>query len=139
MRAIVDKPSGLNKPTERGNMYRKYHNKKTTVNGLNFDSKKEAKRYIELKTLEGKGEISELQMQVKFTLIPAQREPDTVGKRGGLHKGKVIEKECSYIADFVYVKNGQVIVEDTKGFRTPEYIIKRKLMLYLYGIRIVEI
>lgn len=117
----------------------KYKNTKTIVDGIEFDSRKEAARYKELKLLEAAGEISNLEMQVKFVLIPTQREPDFVGVRGGIKKGKVIEKECSYLADFVYIRDGEVIVEDTKGIRTKDYIIKRKLMLYLLGIRIQEI
>jgi len=117
----------------------KYRNTKTIVDGIEFDSQKEAARYKELKLLEAAGEISNLEMQVKFVLIPTQREPDFVGVRGGIKKGKVIEKECSYLADFVYIRDGEVIVEDTKGIRTKDYIIKRKLMLYLLGIRIQEI
>lgn len=117
----------------------KYRNTKTIVDGIEFDSRKEAARYKELKLLEAAGEISNLEMQVKFVLIPIQREPDFVGVRGGIKKGKVIEKECSYLADFVYIRDGEVIVEDTKGIRTKDYIIKRKLMLYLLGIRIQEI
>lgn len=72
-------------------------------------------------------------------LIPAQRESDIIGPRGGVKKGKSIERECAYIADFVYAENGKIVVEDTKGVRTPEYIVKRKLMLYLYGIKIKEV
>ncbi|MBP3267601.1 MAG: DUF1064 domain-containing protein [Ruminococcus sp.] len=119
----------------------KYQNHKIEVDGHTFDSKREARRYKELKLLEQAGEISDLQMQVKFVLIPAQREPDTVGKRGGIHKGKLLERECDYFADFVYTENstGQKVVEDTKGMRTTEYVIKRKLMLYTHGIKIVEI
>ena len=117
----------------------KYKNTKTIVDGIEFDSRKEAARYKELKLLEAAGEISNLEMQVKFVLIPTQREPDFVGVRGVIKKGKVIEKECSYLADFVYIRDGEVIVEDTKGIRTKDYIIKRKLMLYLLGIRIQEI
>ena len=118
----------------------KYKAHKTEIDGIEFDSKKEARRYTELKLLERAGEISNLQMQVKFVLIPAQREPDTVGARGGIHKGKLIEHECSYIADFTYLdEKGEQVVEDTKGFRTPEYKIKRKLMLYVHGIRIKEV
>ena len=117
----------------------KYRNKKVTVNGQVYDSKKEAKRHQELLLLEKAGAIQELKTQVKFVLIPAQREPDTVGKRGGVHKGKLLERECAYIADFVYQENGEWIVEDTKGLRTTDYIIKRKLMLYIHGIRIREI
>lgn len=117
----------------------KYRNKKINVDGVVFDSRKEARRYILLKQLEAEGEIEDLQMQVKYILIPAQREPDTIGKRGGVKKGKLIERECTYIADFRYIKDGQVIVEDTKGYRTKDYIIKRKLMLYVHGIHIQEI
>lgn len=116
----------------------KYHNRKVTIDGITFDSKKEANRYCELKLLQQAGEISDLRLQVKYTLIPAQREPDTIGKRGGIKKGKLIERECSYIADFVYQENGKTVVEDTKGVRTKEYIIKRKLMLWVHGIRIKE-
>ena len=122
-------------------MRNKYHSKKVEVNGIVFDSKKEAKRYSELSLLEKARTITELQRQVKYVLIPAQREPDTIGKRGGIIKGKTIEKECSYIADFVYrdAETGELIVEDTKGFRTKDYIIKRKLMLFVHGIRIQEV
>ena len=122
-------------------MRNKYHNKKVEVNGIVFDSKREAKRYSELSLLEKAGTITELQRQVEFVLIPTQREPDTIGKRGGIIKGKTIELKCSYKADFVYrdTKTGETIVEDTKGFKTPEYIIKRKMMLYFYGIKIKEI
>lgn len=117
----------------------KYRNTKTMVDGMEFDSRKEASRYRELKTLEECGEIKNLKCQEKFILIPAQREPDVVGVRGGIKKGKVLEKECSYIADFVYEEDGQTVVEDTKGFKTKDYIIKRKLMLYFYGIIIREV
>lgn len=108
----------------------KYNNKKITVDGQIFDSKKEASRYEELRILEKAGEIKDLRTQVKFKLIPAQRDEAT---------GKVIERECSYKADFVYEEDGKTVVEDVKGFRTKEYIIKRKLMLYQYGIRIREV
>lgn len=119
----------------------KYHSKKVEFDGIVFDSKKEAKRFAELSLLETAGTISDLQRQVKYVLIPAQREPDTVGARGGIKKGKVIEKECSYIADFVYkdLTLNETVVEDTKGFKTRDYIIKRKLMLSVHGIRIKEI
>lgn len=119
--------------------YTKYRSKKVNVDGICFDSKKEANRFCELKMLEKAGEISNLQRQVKYVLIPAQREPDTVGARGGVKKGKLIERECAYMADFVYEENGETVVEDTKGFRTTEYVIKRKLMLKVHGIRIREI
>lgn len=109
----------------------KYRAKKTEVDGIVFDSKKEAARYRELKLLEDAGEIKYLQRQVRFELIPTQKD----------EKGKVIERSCSYIADFVYTdcRNHQPVVEDVKGMRTPEYKIKRKLMLAKYRIKIKEV
>ena len=107
--------------------------------GITFASKKEADRFMVLKTLEAKGKITDLKTQVKFVLIPAQREPDGVGVRGGKVKGKLIERECAYIADFVYMRDGEMVVEDTKGMKTPEYIVKRKLLLYMTGIKIREV
>ena len=86
------------------------------------------------------GLIANLREQVKYELIPAQ-----YGKCGKDFKGRttraLLERACSYIADFVYTdcKTGQTIVEDTKGMRTREYVIKRKLMLYMHGIRIKEV
>ena len=119
-------------------MYRtnKYKNRKVTVDGIVFDSIKEERRFQELRLLERAGAISGLRRQVKYILIPTQREP---GKFGSLKKGKVIEREVSYYADFVYEENGITVVEDTKGVRTKDYIIKRKLMLLNYGIRIKEV
>ena len=122
----------------------KYGNKKVEYDGQKFDSKKECLRYAELKLLERSGHISELQRQVKFVLIPALREEPTEqytrGVKKGLFKpGKVIERECAYVADFVYKENDKKIVEDTKGMKTKDYIIKRKLMLYVHGIRIKEV
>lgn len=118
----------------------KYHSEKITILGMSFDSKREARRWFELTTLEKAGEIKNLRRQVKFELIPTQSEPDITGKRGGIKHGRVLEKEVSYYADFVYEdRDGQTVVEDTKGVRTPEYIIKRKLLLWRYGIKIQEI
>lgn len=118
----------------------KYGANKTVIDGIVFDSKKEGRRYQELKIMESAGLISDLQRQVKFVLIPAQREKDTIGKRGGVIKGKLIEREVAYIADFVYRNEyGIRIVEDTKGMKTKEYIIKRKMMLWFYGIKIMEV
>lgn len=119
----------------------KYHAKSVTYNGLAFDSQKEALRYKELTFLMTNEIITDLRRQVKFILIPAQREPAKIGKRGGIKQGKLIERECSYIADFVYTvrESGETVVEDTKGFKTKDYVIKRKLMLFVYGIRIREI
>lgn len=118
---------------------RKYGSQKVRYDGHIFDSKKEMHRYAELKHLERIGVITDLRLQEPFELIPAQREPSTLTKRGKEKKGKVIEKSIKYVADFVYKKNGELVVEDTKGVRTTDYIIKRKLMLYIHGIRIKEI
>lgn len=117
----------------------KYNAKKVVVNGIVFDSKKEERRYKELVLLERAGKINGLRRQVEFELLPAQYEPDTVGPRGGVKKGKIIERKCSYVADFVYVEDGKVVVEDTKGMRTKDYVIKRKLMYHVHGIRIKEV
>lgn len=106
----------------------KYGNRKISVNGFVFDSKREAKRFNELLLLLKAGEISNLQRQVKFELIPSQKI-----------NGKVIERPVHYIADFVYQEGVKTIVEDTKGFKTKDYIIKRKLMLYKHGIQIREV
>lgn len=117
----------------------KYRSRKTEADGIVFDSKKEAARYRELQLLQKTGQITGLRLQEKYELIPAQREPDIAGKRGGIRKGKLLEHACCYVADFVYEEDGKTVVEDTKGFRTKDYIIKRKLMLYVRGIRIREI
>ena len=119
----------------------KYGNRKIEFEGQTFDSKKEARYYTELLLLEKAGTIKDLQRQVKFQLIPAQREPDIIGPKGGKKPGKLIEREVSYVADFVYtdLQTGQTVVVDTKGFRTKEYTIKRKMMLYFHGIRIKEV
>ena len=105
----------------------KYHNKKITRDGETFDSQKEYRRFCELRLLERAGRIADLQRQVKFELIPSQRID-----------GKVVERACVYVADFVYTEDGKKIVEDTKGVRTADYIIKRKLMLWVHGIQIRE-
>lgn len=106
----------------------KYKSRKTVVDGIEFDSKKEAKRYSELKLLERAGQIQELELQKPFVLIPAQKV-----------NGKVAERACKYIADFVYKENGKTVVEDTKGVKTKDYIIKRKLMLLVHNIQIREV
>lgn len=101
----------------------KYHAKKVTVDGIVFDSKKEAHRYCQLRMMESAGLITNLQRQVRYNLIPKQEG----------------ERACDYIADFVYEKDGKTVVEDVKGMRTKEYIIKRKLMLWVHGIHIHEV
>jgi hypothetical protein len=127
---------------------KKYRNKKVVVDGIEFDSKKESRRYCELKLLLDTGQITDLQLQQEFELIPAQYETyaryGKTGKR--LQDGKrCIEKSCVYKADFTYMKDGQLVVEDVKGYRDPQsagyakFVIKRKLLLWLKGIKITEI
>lgn len=129
-------------------MYKnKYGNRKITINGIEFDSRKEARRYNELLLMEKAGAIQDLRRQVPFELIPAQYEDVYTGEyyQRGEHKGEpklkrvCVEKAVTYYADFVYIEGGETVVEDTKGFKTPEYILKRKLMRYLHGIRIKEL
>ncbi len=99
----------------------KYSNIKTN----SYASRKEAKRAGELKVLQACGKIYDLQEQVKYELIPKQEG----------------ERACSYIADFRYVdaETSQTIVEDVKGFRTQVYRLKRKLLQYMHGIKVVEV
>lgn len=113
-----------------------------TVDGIEFDSKKEARRYGELSLLQRGGVISELELQKEFELVPAQSETfPRYGKNGQRLKDgtRCIEKPVKYKADFVYKENGVLVVEDTKGVKTKDYIIKRKLMLYIHGIKIKEV
>lgn len=121
----------------------KYRNKKIIVDGEVFDSNREYRRWCELKLLEKAGKISGLERQVKFVLIPAQHEFTGQYYKRGKHKGepkpgKLLEREVSYIADFVYFADVEQVVEDCKGIRTKEYILKRKLMLWIHGIRVKE-
>ena len=101
----------------------KYNARKTEYNGMTFDSRKELTRYKELELLERAGEISNLRRQVEFELIPKQPG----------------ERKAVYTADFVYTENGKEIVEDVKGMKTRDYIIRRKLMLWRHGIKIREV
>ena len=121
----------------------KYFAHKIKTKDGDFDSKKEYQRFLQLNKMLAAGEISDLKLQPSFELIPAQREPDTIGPRGGVKKGKVLERAVNYIADFSYVQNGKLVVEDVKGFRDSTaydvFVIKRKLLLYLKGIRVKEI
>lgn len=133
-------------------MRNKYYSKKISADGMIFDSKKEFKRWNELRLLEKTGQIRDLKRQVKFVLIPAQREPDTRGPKGGIKPGRLLEREVSYVADFTYVENlpfadeadtGVLVVEDVKGYKDGAaysiFKIKRKMMLYFHGIRIREV
>jgi Protein of unknown function (DUF1064). len=105
-----------------------------------YDSIREYNRAQQLKLLQKKGIISCLQEQVKYELIPAQYEHyDVQGIRKVLHKKKLLERAVCYYADFQYIQNGETIVEDSKGMKTKEYIIKRKLMLQVHGIKVKEV
>jgi hypothetical protein len=100
----------------------KYNNIKTEVDGLLFDSKKEAARYVELKQLLKSGQISDLQRQVKYKL-------EVNG-----------QKICHYIADFIYVNHrGEKVTEDVKGILTDVYRLKKKLMKAIHSIEIKEV
>lgn len=103
--------------------YNKYKNRKVTVDGVKFDSMKEARRYKELKLLERGGAITDLVLQPKFELIP------TIKREG--HK---TERVTYYIADFAYTdkRTGKEIVEDVKGFKTDVYKLKKKMFLFKY-------
>lgn len=121
----------------------KYNATKCLVDGIEFASKREANRYLELRLLERAGEISDLRLQVDFELIPNQYATEKrYGKNGKPLKDKevLLERKVVYRADFVYKdKDGKTVVEDTKGFRTTEYVLKRKMFLYKYGFPITEI
>ena len=122
----------------------KYRNEKVrTKDGETYDSRKEFRRAKELELLERAGEISNVRRQVKYILIPAQRGPEEIGPRGGRRPGPLLERECSYVADFVYEENGETVVEDVKGYREGQaynvFVIKRKLMLWIHGIRVKEV
>ena len=105
----------------------KYHNRKIKTHDGVFDSKKEYERWVVLKLMQREGKIQYLKRQVPYVLIPSQKK--SVGS----------ERPVKYIADFVYEQDGVPVVEDTKGVRTADYIIKRKLMLQVYGIEIKEL
>lgn len=126
-------------------MANKYNARKITdpATGSVFDSKAEFIRWCELRLMENAGMISGLQRQVKYELLPdqyesCQRFSVKTGKR--LKDGvRLVERGVSYIADFVYTdENGQTVVEDCKGYKTEAYKLKKKLMLYMNGIRVKE-
>lgn len=121
-------------------MKSKYHNKKVEYDGITFDSKKEKNRYVVLKLLQQSGEISDLKLQVPFELIPAVHETIEVQLKTKVkYVEKCVQRAVHYIADFVYIKDGQKVVEDTKGFRTKEYELKKKMMRAFFGIQIKEV
>ena len=115
----------------------KYNARKCRMGDEVYDSKKEMQRHQELLLLEKTGQIQGLKRQVVFHLLPTQRE--TVMKKGVPKSGRVLEREVLYTADFVYMENGKLVVEDVKGVKTRDYILRRKMMLYFHGIRIREV
>ena len=125
----------------------KYKNRRVTFEGETYASRKELKRFQELELMQAAGRITGLRKQVKFVLIPAQYEPDWVdyskSTQGRKRKGKLIEREVSYIADFVYLKDGKMVVEDAKGYRGGEayalFKVKKKMMLYFHNIKVQEV
>lgn len=126
----------------------KYYAEKVTIDGETFDSRKEARRWQELQLLLRAGKIYDLRRQVKFELIPAQFESyPRYGKKGQrLKDGQTcVEQACNYYADFVYLEDGHLVVEDVKGYKDPrsvpyaKFVIKRKLMLWIHGIKIREV
>lgn len=120
----------------------KYHSRKVKYNGITFHSKKEAHRYAELLLLQRAGKITNLELQKEFELIPSQYESyERYGKKGQRLKDgrRCVERAVKYIADFCYMQDGKLVVEDTKGMVTTDYVIKRKLMLFIHGIKISEI
>lgn len=119
----------------------KYGNKKTPIDGHIFDSKKEAERYIQLRAMQKQGDISGLELQKKFILIPTQRGPDIIGPRGGRKPGELIFSEISYTADFVYYdeRSKGFVVEDVKGYRTDVYKLKKAMMYWIHGIEVREV
>lgn len=122
---------------------RKYGNTKTMFNGTEYDSKRERDRHIFLLDAERRGVISDLKRQVTFHLLPAQYE--TVEKQLKTKTKEVsvcVERAVDYKADFTYIKDGQLVVEDCKISKTlmpKEYVLKRKMMLYFHGIKIKEV
>lgn len=118
------KRRGKSGPVSNGKA-NKYHAQRVGGHG----SRKEHRRASRLKMMQLAGLISDLREQVPYELIPTQRDA----------AGTLLERNCRYVADFVYKdSDGNLVVEDTKGMRTPEYVIKRKLMLQVHGIRIKE-
>lgn len=121
----------------------KYGNKQVLYDGKLFPSKRECERYKNLKFLESEGEITDLKTQVPYELIPAAYETyERYGKNGKRLKDgrRCIQRAVTYKADFVYKdKDGITVVEDAKGYKTKEYILKKKMMLNTYNIRIREI
>lgn len=129
LQAKLKEAGGRPAPRTKGKQKRKFHNEPTECNGMRFDSKAEAQRWHYLTMLQKAGEITELKHHVSFDLLPAQ-----------LVDGRE-ENPVRYEADFTYLKGGKLIVEDVKSgpTKTREFILKRKLMLQVHGIAVIEV
>lgn len=113
------------------NKPRKYHQRKRIYDDMTFDSTLERNRYIHLQAAEKSGVISELRRQVRFELVPAQYEDKVIHlKTKDKVVTAVVERPVTYVADFTYRKGDRYVIEDTKGFETKDYIIKRKIMRF---------
>lgn len=110
-------------PAQRPKRAAKFGNRKTVIDGITFDSAREARRYCDLRLLQRAGKIRDLELQPRFPCI--------------VNGARV----CEYRADFAYhdVERGERVIEDAKGFKTPEYRLKKKLVEALYGVVIVEV
>lgn len=118
----------------------KYHAKKVEFYGITFDSKKEGLYYLKLKDMERRGEITDLRLQVPYELLPAIYRDEVVHlKTKDKVVKKLIQRAVTYVADFVYVQEGKEVVIDAKGMRLPDYILKKKMMLALKGIEVIEV
>lgn len=121
----------------------KYGNKKVEYNGIKFDSKKEMQRYIVLKKAEDDGIISNLQLQIKYELIPSVKETYIEHlKTKDKVKQKTLQLPITYTCDFFYVKDGVDVIEDVKAspkMLPKEFVLKEKLMFWKFGIRIKKV
>lgn len=121
----------------------KYGNKKVKYEGLKFDSEKERDRYIFLKEQEKLGNIQDLQLQVRYELIPAIKEEYVEHlKTKDKVKTRTIQLAITYTCDFQYYKNGELVIEDVKShpkMLTKEYALKKKMLFALKGLKITEV
>jgi hypothetical protein len=122
---------------------KKYNNTKVEFDGIKFDSKKEMQRYLALKDAQEKGLISDLKLQVRFELIPAVKEEYVEHlKTKDRIKTRTLQLPITYTCDFLYIKDGETIVEDVKAspkMLPKEYTLKKKMMFALKGIKIKEV
>ena len=118
----------------------KYGARKVIRDGIVFDSLREARRYTELCEMEAQGKISNLKRQVNYELTPSVKADKFYAAKYGVKKGSVLLQSSTYVADFVYIDTAteEIVVEDCKGYKTKDYMLKKKFMFYRYGILIKE-